>query len=66
MTQKMLATITMSLLVAFMGVLAVFVNRPNLWMIVILGLGFAIYDFWTTARGEAAHAASKPSSRTAP
>ena len=66
MIQRILAILTVSLLVAFMGVLAAFVNRPNLWIVVILGLGFAIYDFWTTARGEEADTTSKPSSRTAP
>jgi len=51
MTDKILALLSFALLAAFMGIVAVFVNVPNLWGVVLLVLGLALYDSWSTVRG---------------
>ncbi len=46
MLDKILATISILSLVAFMGVVAVFVNEPDLWIIIIVVLLMGVYDFY--------------------
>lgn len=50
MTDTILALLAYLLLVAFMGIVAVFVNVPSLWSVILLVLGLAFYDFWSTVR----------------
>ncbi len=52
MLDKLLATISMLSLVVFMGVVTVFVNEPDLWIIVIVVLIMGIYDFFREIRSE--------------
>ena len=39
-------------LAAFVGVVGWFVNEPDLWIVVVLGVSMATYDFWVTFRNE--------------
>ena len=50
MADRILLIVSLAMLFAFMGVVATFVDEPDLWMVIILGLGLAVYDFWTTVR----------------
>lgn len=52
MLDKFLATLSILSLVAFMGVVAVYVNEPDLWIIIIVVLIMAIYDFFLQIRRE--------------
>ena len=45
MVDKLLAAIAMATLVAFVMIVAVYVNEPELWIVTILVLAMAIYDF---------------------
>ena len=56
MIDKILAIITVSMLIGFMSVVVIFVNEPDLWMVVLIGLGLASYDFWATFRKRRASA----------
>ena len=37
-------------LVAFMSVVVWFVNEPDLWIVVVVVLAMASYDFWLSLR----------------
>lgn len=50
MLDKVLATISIAALIAFMLIVTVFVNEPDLWIIVVAVLAMAVYDFWRTFR----------------
>ena len=50
MVDKILATLSLAMLVAFMMVVAVYVNEPNLWIVIIVVLIMAAYDFWRGLR----------------
>lgn len=50
MLDKVLAAFFMALLIAFMGVVLVFINEPALWIIVCAVLAMGIYDFYTELR----------------
>ncbi len=52
MLDKFLATLSILSLVAFMGVVAVYVNEPDLWIIIIIVLIMGIYDFFREIRRE--------------
>lgn len=45
MLDKVLATISILALVCFMSVVVTFVNEPDLWIVVIVVLCMAIFDF---------------------
>jgi len=45
MLDKILATLSLAMLVAFMMVIAVYVNEPNLWVVIVVVLIMAAYDF---------------------
>ena len=47
---RVLAVLSILLLVGFMGIVTWFVNEPDLWIVVLLVLGMASYDFWRTLR----------------
>lgn len=50
MTDRILATLSFLLLAGFIGIVVVFVNVPSLWAVMLLVLGLAFHDFWSTAR----------------
>lgn len=50
MTDRLLATLSMAALIAFLGIVVVFVKEIDLGLIVILCLAIGIYDFWTDLR----------------
>ena len=43
---RIIATVAIAVLIAFMGVMIWFVARPNLIVITAIVLAMAIYDFW--------------------
>ncbi len=45
MVDKLLAAIAMATLVAFVMIVTVYVNEPELWIVTILVLAMGIYDF---------------------
>jgi len=50
---KALATVSILALIGFMLIVTVFVNEPDLWIIVVAVvavLAMAVYDFWRTFR----------------
>ena len=50
MVDKLLACMSLILLAAFVGVVVWFVNEPDLWVVVVLVVAMAAYDFWVTFR----------------
>lgn len=52
MTDKLLATFWLLLLAGFMGIVAWFVNEPDLWTILVLGVAMAAFDFVSSYRGK--------------
>ncbi len=48
MTDKIIAVASLLGLIAFMGVVVWFVNEPDLWIVVIVVLVMASYDFWVS------------------
>jgi hypothetical protein len=52
MLDKVLAILTMAGLVAFMGLVTIYINEPDLWIIVILVLAMGIFDFVRELRGK--------------
>ena len=50
MADKLVAVASLVGLIAFMGVVVWFVNEPDLWIVVIIVLVMASYDFWLTLR----------------
>ena len=49
---RILAVLSIVGLIAFMGVVTVFVNEIDLWIVVVLVLLMAAYDFWRTLRSQ--------------
>ncbi len=45
MLDKVLATVSIVMLIGFMLIVTVFVNEPDLWIIVVVVLVMAVYDF---------------------
>ncbi|HEY5700920.1 MAG TPA: hypothetical protein VIT83_02415 [Gammaproteobacteria bacterium] len=45
MLDKILAFISISLFIAFMMVVTIYVNEPALWIIVVIGLVMGAFDF---------------------
>lgn len=52
MTDKLLATFWLLLLAGFMGIVAWFVNEPDLWTILVLCVAMATFDFVSSNRGK--------------
>ena len=50
MVDKIVALASLAALVAFMGVVVWFVNEPDLWIVVLIVLVMASYDFWISLR----------------
>ncbi len=51
MLDKVLAVISLLALIAFMGIVLVFINEIALWMVVCTVLVMAAYDFYVELRG---------------
>jgi hypothetical protein len=51
MLDKVLAVMSIGALVAFMGIVLIFINEIALWIIVCAVLAMGIYDFYTELRG---------------
>ncbi len=52
MLDKILAVLSMATFVSFLGVVAVFVNEPDLWAVIVFVVSLGIYDFFLTIRGD--------------
>ncbi len=50
MTDRILATISILTFIAFMGIVVWFVAEPDLTIIVVVVILFAVYDFWDSMR----------------
>lgn len=50
MLDKILATISLAMLIAFMGTVIGFVKEINLTVVVVIVLAMAVYDFWRTLK----------------
>ncbi len=67
MIDRIFATIEMLMVIAFMGVVTVFVMEPDLWTVTILVLVIALIFFWQDLRLDGSHlvgdsgASDKPS-----
>ena len=48
MLDRVFAVLSLLALVGFMGIVTWFVNEPDLWIVVIVVLAMAAYDFWRT------------------
>ncbi len=51
MLDKVLATLAIGTLIAFMGIVLVFINEIALWIIVCVVLAMGVYDFYVELRG---------------
>ncbi len=51
---RIIAPVAMVSLIVFMGVLVGYVREPDLAIIVIVVLGFGVYDFWRTLKMDSA------------
>jgi len=51
MVDKLLAILFLLLLVVFMGIILVYINKLALWIIVCAVLVMAAYDFYVELRG---------------
>ena len=47
---RILALVAMATLVAFVGLVAIFVGIPDLIVVCVVVLAMAIYDFWRALR----------------
>lgn len=50
MLDKFLAAVSILALIGFMSIVVVWVNEPDLWIITLVVLAMAVYDFVTTTR----------------
>ncbi|SMF58322.1 hypothetical protein SAMN06265365_10968 [Tistlia consotensis] len=48
---KVLALLAIVSFIAFMGILVAFVPQVDLIVVVLIGVGLALYDFYRTAQG---------------
>ena len=53
MADKILATISMLMFLSFLGFLAVYIAKLNLWVIVVIVGAMAVFDFVKTLRQDA-------------
>jgi len=51
MADKIIAPIALFLFVGFAAFLAIYVNEPDLWIVLISVTVLAGYDFWSSLRG---------------
>lgn len=49
LTDKVLAVLSMLLLIGFLGILAWWVREPDLIIVIVLVIGMAAYDFYKGA-----------------
>jgi len=52
MTDKILAFLSMLLLAAFLSIVVIYVNEPDLWIVVVVVLLMGIYDFVKSCRAK--------------
>jgi hypothetical protein len=50
MADKIFAPLAMLLFVAFVGLLAFYVNEPDLWIVIVVVCALGGFDFWKTVR----------------
>lgn len=50
MLDKVLATISITTLIGFMAIVVVWVNEPDLWIVTVIVLAMAVFDFVQTIR----------------
>ena len=53
MVDKLLAALSLLMLVAFLAVVVVFVREVALTIVILLGIALAAYDIWTSSRPSA-------------
>jgi len=51
MADKIFAPIALALFIGFIAFLAIYVNEPDLWIVLIVVAILASYDFWQALRG---------------
>jgi dolichol kinase len=59
MLDRILATISILMLIGFVSIIVVFVMEPDLSIIIIGVLAMAVYDFWGTIGGKSKARAPK-------
>ena len=62
MLDRIFAAISMLAVIAFMGVVTVFVMEPDLWIVTILVLGIAIRFIWRDLEAGGSHVEGEPES----
>ena len=50
MVDKLLAVLSIAILIGFVSFVVVYVNEPDLWAVVLVVVGMAIFDFWRSFR----------------
>jgi hypothetical protein len=50
MVDKLLALMSMALLIAFLMIVAVSVNEIDLWIVIVAVLAMGVFDFFTETR----------------
>lgn len=50
MIDKIIAITSLLMLIGFMSIVASYINEPDLWVVVVIVLVMAVYDFWRTFR----------------
>lgn len=53
MLDRIFAIVSMLAVIVFVGIVTVGVMEPDLWIVAIVVVGIAIYDFWRTFRDSA-------------
>ena len=57
---RIFATIRLLMVVAFMGVVTIFVMEPDLWIVTIVVLSVAITFIWRDIKGSGSHLENDP------
>lgn len=52
-SDRVLAVLSMAMFIGFAGIVAYFVNETELWVVLIIVILMAMYDFWTELRSGA-------------
>jgi len=58
MLDRVFAIISMLAVLIFVGIVTVGVMEPDLWIVALIVVGIAVYDFWRALRENAARNAS--------